>query len=264
MCLNLFMDSSFKDQYLDSCIRIARDAGELIMTYFSGQLNTRSKDDNSPVTDADIAANTLITKALLQLAPKIPVIAEEDEEESASGHELFWLVDPLDGTRSFVRGEPEFTVNIGLIHHHKPVLGVIYAPPQQAMYWGAAGNGAFKTLEGGNAVAISVRTPHADGLVVTRSKSHPSPATTAYLKTLRVREERLGSSSIKFCEIAEGRADIYPRFGRTMEWDTAAGHAILNAAGGRVETVDGNPLAYGKAGYENPHFIAFGNNKPTI
>ena len=247
------MNSSFEQQYLERCVEIARDAGKLIMTYFTGQFTTRQKEDNSPVTDADIAANQLITAALLQLAPNIPIIAEEDEEASVGGHPLFWLVDPLDGTRSFVRGEAEFTVNIGLIHEGKPVLGVIYAPPTQAMYYGAVGKGAFK-----NAIPIMARATPADGLVVTRSKSHPSPATSAYMETLKIREVRSGSSSIKFCEIAEGAADIYPRFGRTMEWDTAAGHAILTAAGGRVETTDGKPLLYGKPGYENPHFIAFG------
>ena len=229
------------------------------MTYFSGNFNARNKDDHSPVTDADIAANTLITKALLRLAPDIPVVAEEDEEESALGHELFWLVDPLDGTRSFVRGEPEFTVNIGLIYKHQPVLGVIYVPPLEAMYYGTMTGGAFKALADSGPVSISVVAPHPEGLVVTRSKSHPSPATAEYMSKLKIRDVRAGSSSVKFCEIAEGSADIYPRFGRTMEWDTAAGHAILNAAGGRVETVDGKPLSYGKAGYENPHFIAFGN-----
>ena len=246
------MDNSFHTQYLEPCIEIARDAGKLIMTYFSGQFSTRNKEDNSPVTDADIAANKLITNALLRLSPQIPVIAEEAEEEGKSGHELFWLVDPLDGTRSFVRGEPEFTVNIGLIHQGKPVMGVLYAPPQDTMYYGAS-NGAFK-----NGVAIAACKPSSEGLVVTRSKSHPSAATAAYMATLKIREIRSGSSSIKFCEIAEGSADIYPRFGRTMEWDTAAGHAILNAAGGRVETVDGKALSYGKPGYENPHFVAFG------
>ena len=247
------MTSSFEAQYLERCVEIARDAGKLIMTYFSGQFTTRQKEDNSPVTDADIAANQLITAALLQLAPNIPIIAEEDEEAGTHGHSLFWLVDPLDGTRSFVRGEGEFTVNIGLIQHGKPVLGVIYVPTTQTMYYGAIGTGAFK-----NTVPIMARTAPTDGLIVTRSKSHPSPATTAYMETLKIREVRSGSSSIKFCEIAEGRADIYPRFGRTMEWDTAAGHAILAAAGGRVETTDGKPLTYGKPGYENPHFIAFG------
>ncbi len=239
-------------------MQIAREAGELIMTYFSGQFSTRKKDDNSPVTEADIEANALITKALLKLAPDIPVVAEEDEDEALAGHELFWLVDPLDGTRSFVRGEPEFTVNIGLIHRRQPVLGVIYAPPQQLMYWGAVGSGAFRREGEGATQRIEAKMADASGLVVTRSRSHPSPATAEYMATLNIREVRTGSSSIKFCQLAEGAADMYPRFGRTMEWDTAAGHAILLAAGGCVETTDGRPLMYGKPGYENPHFIAFG------
>jgi len=252
------MDSTFHQQYLEACITIARDAGRVIMTYFSGQFDTRQKEDKSPVTDADIAANTLITKELLRLSPHIPIIAEEDEVAGAEGHEMFWLVDPLDGTRSFVRGEPEFTVNIGLIRNHKPVLGVIYAPPQDIMYYGEVGQGAFRIEQDGKATPIKVRTPSTEGLVVTRSKAHPSAETAAYMEKLRIREVVSGSSSIKFCMVAEGGADIYPRFGRTMEWDTAAGHAILLAAGGRVETVDGKPLSYGKPGYENPHFIAFG------
>ena len=233
------------------------------MTYFAGQFTTRRKEDNSPVTEADIAANTLITRGLLQMAPHIPVIAEEDplaplQGYSATSDAPFWLVDPLDGTRSFVRGEAEFTVNIGLIHNNAPVLGVIYAPPQKALYWGAAGQGAFKAIDAEKPSAIAVRSPSPDGLVVTRSRSHPSAQTNEYMARFNVLETRSGSSSIKFCEIAEGSADLYPRFGRTMEWDTAAGHAILNAAGGRVETVDGQELRYGKPGYENPAFVAFG------
>jgi len=252
------MDSSFHKEYLESCVAIARDAGSLIMTYFSGEFSTRRKEDNSPVTDADVAANELITKALLKLAPHIPVIAEEDEEKGLEGHELFWLVDPLDGTRAFVRGEPEFTVNIGLIYKHEPVMGVIYLPPAETMYYGAAGQGAFRSVGTGKVEAIAARKPAPDGLVITRSKSHMSPETIAYMEKFKVKQELSGSSSIKFCQVAEGVADLYPRFGRTMEWDTAAGHAILKAAGGRVETKDGKPLLYGKSGYENPAFIAFG------
>jgi len=252
------MNSTSYDEYLASCCTIARDAGALIMGYFTGAFSTRHKADHSPVTDADVAANRFISEALAALTPDIPIIAEEDAEPGREDHELFWLVDPLDGTRSFVRGEPEFTVNIGLIRSRKPVLGVIYAPPQEALYWGGAGQGAFRRLGDGNAESIKARQPAKDGLVVVRSKSHPSKATAAYLETLRIREIISGSSSIKFCMIAEGRADIYPRFGRTMEWDSAAGHAILDAAGGRVETADGKPLMYGKPGFENPAFVAFG------
>jgi len=230
------------------------------MSYFNDGFMTSKKHDESPVTDADVAANQLIVNALHKLTPNIPIIAEEDtsnHELQTTNHGSFWLVDPLDGTRAFVRGEPEFTVNIGLIKDGKPVLGVIYAPPQETLYAGVVGVGAFRE-RAGKKENIATRVPAADGLVVVRSKSHPSPKTQAYLETMNVKEAISGSSSIKFCQVAEGSADLYPRFGRTMEWDTAAGHAILQAAGGRVETTDGQPFLYGKPGFENPHFIAYG------
>lgn len=252
------MDSILAQKYLGEACNIAREAGELLMQYFAAPIEARQKTDKSPVTDADVAANQLITKALARLSPDIPIIAEEDDELGREDHDLFWLVDPLDGTRSFVRGESEFTVNIGLINNRQPLLGVIYAPPQEILYWGTAGDKALRSHKGSKIEAISARNMPADGLVVTRSKSHPSQATQDYLETLKVKEIISGSSSIKFCQVAEGSADIYPRFGRTMEWDSAAGHAILNAAGGRVETTDGKPLLYGKPGFENPGFIAYG------
>ena len=252
------MNSTNHEQYLAPCCKIAREAGALIMRYFSGDFATRHKDDKSPVTDADIAANAHIIRALSALTPQIPAIAEEDEVLPASQAGMFWLVDPLDGTRSFVRGEPEFTVNIGLISDHKPMLGVIYAPPQNLLYYGGAGLGAWREKTPGQPETIRARTPDSEGLVVVRSRSHPSKAADEYLKSLRIKEMIPGSSSIKLCMLAEGSADMYPRFGRTMEWDTAAGHAILNEAGGRIETTDGKPLSYGKPHFENPHFIAYG------
>lgn len=228
------------------------------MGYFGHDISARKKDDHSPVTDADIAANRHIINALSVIAPHVPIIAEEDENFSATQHARFWLVDPLDGTRSFVRGEEEFTVNIGLIENGKPILGVIYAPPQNLLYYGGRNLGAWREKEKGKPEAITARKPAVDGLVVVRSRSHPSKNAEVFLKTLSIKEMIPGSSSIKLCMLAEGTADMYPRFGRTMEWDTAAGHAILDEAGGRIETVDGKPLMYGKVGYENPHFIAYG------
>lgn len=251
------MDSTNHSQYLAPACEIARDAGKLIMGYFSGGFTTSRKDDKSPVTEADIAANGLITRALAGLAPHIPVIAEEDETPGSNNHKLFFLVDPLDGTRSFVRGEDEFTVNIGLIENGKPVFGVIYAPVQKLLYFGGA-NGAFRQLDGSAAEKIHARKTPPEGLTIFRSRTEMGKVAQDYVAKLQVHETVSSSSSIKFCKIAEGVADIYPRFGRTMEWDTAAGHAILNAAGGRVETVDGVALGYGKSGFENPHFIAFG------
>ncbi len=252
------MNSTDYNKYLVSACEIARTAGGIIMNYFSNGYSENKKSDNSPVTEADVAANQYITKKLAALCPDIPIIAEEDEVLGSSEHRRFFLVDPLDGTRSFVRGEPEFTVNIALIEDGKPVFGVIYCPPQDILYFGMVGDKAYKQT--GNDKPQVIKTRHApdDGLTVVRSRSHPSKATNDYLETLNVKELISGSSSVKFCLVAEGSADIYPRFGRTMEWDTAAGHAILNAAGGRVETADGKPFLYGKAGFENPAFIAFG------
>lgn len=244
-------------EYLAPCCAIAREAGALIMGFFSGDLAARRKADDSPVTDADVAANTLIVNALKAMTPQIPVIAEEDEWHEQAARS-FWLVDPLDGTRSFVRGEPEFTVNIALVVDNHAVLGVIYGPPQATLYYGGQGLGAFREHDNRNAVAIRARKPAKDGLVVVRSRSHPSPKAEAFLASLAIKEMVPGSSSMKFCMVAEGNADLYPRFGRTMEWDTAAGQAILEAAGGRMLTAEGLPFTYGKPGFENPHFIASG------
>ena len=228
------------------------------MGYFREGFTKSTKIDNSPVTEADIAANRYITEKLAILAPHIPIIAEEDEEMGENTHNVFFLVDPLDGTRSFVRGEPEFTVNIGLIVAGKPVLGVVYCPPQDILYYGIVGSGAYRQIGGEHPQKIRVRKVPEDGLTVVKSHSHPSREIDSYLQKIKVKNQISRPSSVKLCMVAEGTADIYPRFGRTMEWDTAAGDAILQAAGGRVETVDGEILQYGKAGFENPHFIAFG------
>lgn len=250
--MNYSVEAMDLKQYLRASGQIAAEAGELIMSYWLKDYETLTKDDDSPVTEADIAANHHICAKLAQLAPDIPIVAEENDLQPAPGSR-FWLVDPLDGTRSFVRGEDEFTVNIGLIENGVPVLGVIYVPVLKTLYAAAIGEGCYL---GGT--AIEARTAPTDGLTVVRSKSHMSDQTKTYLDTLDVKEVLPGSSSLKFCLIAEGSADIYPRFGRTMEWDTAAGHAILNEAGGRVENAHGGALVYGKQGFENPHFIAYG------
>ena len=245
-------------QYLANSCKIAREAGRIIMGYFRSDFTKNTKPDNSPVTDADIAANKYITEKLALLAPNIAIIAEEDETMGENTHDVFFLVDPLDGTRSFVRGEPAFTVNIGLISGGKPVLGVIYCPPQDILYYGIVGSGAYKQIGDAAPHKISVRKVPEDGITVIKSHSHPSKQIDSYLQKFNVKNQISCPSSVKLCMVADGQADIYPRFGRTMEWDTAAGDAILQAAGGRVETTDGEILQYGKAGFENPHFIAFG------
>jgi 3'(2'), 5'-bisphosphate nucleotidase len=245
-------------------------AGAEIMRIYATDFAVLTKDDASPVTEADQKAEAIILAGLKHIAPGIPVIAEE---EAAAGRfpttaGTFFLVDPLDGTKEFVSKNGEFTVNIALIEDGKPVLGAVYAPAIGKIWWGAVGHGAFmaEVVDGviGEPRGISVRTPES-GLIAVGSRSHGGAETQEYLAAFTVTEFVAAGSSLKFCLIAEGLADIYPRMGRTMEWDTAAGDAVLRAAGGRVETLDGKTLKYGKrfqdndGDYANPHFVAFGN-----
>lgn len=233
---------------------IAGEAGQCIMPYFRKEHHARHKEDHSPVTDADMAAHEHILAGLKRHFSSIPVISEEDTSlpEETPGR-CFFLVDPLDGTKSFVRGEGEFTVNIGLVEGDRPVYGIMVAPVTETLYHGGRGQGAFCGDK-----PIRCRPAPPEGLVVTRSLSHPSPHTASYLAGLSIQEIRPASSSVKFGWVAEGSADLYPRFGRTMEWDTCAGQAILEGAGGSVITEEGEPLLYGKKGFENPAFIAHG------
>jgi 3'(2'), 5'-bisphosphate nucleotidase len=250
--------------------RIARAAGALIMTHYGSNPAVRRKADASPVTAADEAAEAMIVDALAELTPGVPIVSEE---AAAHGHlpqigragdaaRRFWLVDPLDGTREFLSGSGEFTVNIALIEGAAPRLGVVHVPPRDVSYFGtcaAADRSAWRQEGDRAAEPICARQQPADGAIVLASRSHGSAeALDAFLATHRVAGRVRAGSSLKFCLIAEGVADLYPRFGRTMEWDTAAAHAVLAAAGGSVATLDGTELTYGKPGFENPHFIARG------
>ena len=249
----------------DGIVRELRDialaAGAAIMDVYESDFDVRSKDDRSPVTAADERAEGIIVPRLAEIAPGIPTVAEErvaagDVPDVSGGR--FWLVDPLDGTREFIDRNGEFTVNIALIEDGRPVLGVIYAPARRRLY-ATDGPGAVLVEEGGGpARAIAARAPSGDGLVAVASRSHRDSRTDGFLDTLPVKEFTAAGSSLKFCLVATGEADIYPRFGRTMEWDTAAGHAVLAAAGGSVRTADGDDLLYGKERFENPFFIARG------
>lgn len=233
---------------------IAIEAGRRILPYFRKPHHARAKADRSPVTDADLAAHSYIAEALALHFRDIVAISEEDAAHAAlpaSGR--YFLVDPLDGTLSFVRGEAEFTVNIGLVEGGVPVYGVVYAPVSEALYYGGIGIGAFRGEE-----EIRCRVPPPEGMVITRSRSKPSATAQAFLDTVRIAETRPASSAVKFGFVAEGSADMYPRFGRTMEWDTCAGQAIVEAAGGSVRTPDGARLSYGKKGFENPAFVVRG------
>lgn len=248
----------------DACTGFARDAAREIMRIYAGDLGERTKADESPVTDADHAAEAIILAGLRDLTPDMPVVAEE---EMAAGRVPkldggpFWLVDPLDGTKEFIKRNGEFTVNIALIERGRPILGIVLAPASETLWRGATGLGADKCEKGSRFARIATRVPPAEGLTAFASRSHAIYSDLdIWFRTngLTVAERKQAGSSLKFCLIAEGRADIYPRFGPTNEWDTAAGQAVLEAAGGEVVTTDGKPLLYGKPGFANPHFIARG------
>jgi 3'(2'), 5'-bisphosphate nucleotidase len=241
-------------------VEIARAAAAAIQGCLARGPNVRTKADRSPVTDADEAANALICARLAALTPDIPIVAEESvgEGEAAPAGGRFWLVDPLDGTREFIAGRDEYTVNIALIEDSHPVLGVVGLPARDEVYVGIAGDGAEHRRGDGPATPIHARPVPATDAVAVASRSHGSARTDAWLAEAGVGRIARAGSAAKFCLIAEGRADLYPRFGRTMEWDTAAGHAVLAAAGGKVRTLDGKELAYGKPGFANPDFIARG------
>jgi 3'(2'), 5'-bisphosphate nucleotidase len=239
---------------------IAREAGQVILRYYLDGVPAELKADGSPVTTADHAAEAVIMPALHHLTPDIPVISEENHAAglSSSIGQDFWLVDPLDGTRSFVEREDEFTVNIGLVRGGVPALGVIYVPVTGEMF-AAAGPGTAVQCVQGRDKPVMARMPPADGVRVVASRRHVDESRlTEFLAGRRVAEQLRSSSAYKFCMLASGKADLYPRFGATSEWDTAAGHAILNAAGGSVLTTDGQPLRYGKPDFRNGDFIAYG------
>lgn len=230
------------------------------MAVYATDFAVEGKPDDSPVTEADRRAERVILAGLAELTPDAAAIAEE---QAAAGiipevGRSYWLVDPLDGTREFIRRNGEFTVNIGLIEAGIPVLGVVFAPALEALYAGGEGLGAWMEDANGRR-AISCREPPAAGLTVAASRVHgDNNAMDEFLAGRVVADRRYAGSSLKFCLIAAGEADLYPRFGRTMEWDTAAGHALLAAAGGSVTGLDGRELGYGKPGLENSHFVAWG------
>ena len=247
---------------LDAVARIVRDAGVVVMRVYEQPFDVRTKGDASPVTEADEQAEALIVPALRALAPGIPVVAEEmaARGQADAVGATFWLVDPLDGTREFIGRNGEFTVNIALVHEGKPVLGVVGAPARGRLFAGVVGQGAWVEDDAApGRRAIRVRAVPAEGLTVVASRSHgDAAALDAFLAGRRVAQLTNAGSSLKLCLLAAGEADLYPRLGRTMEWDIAAGHAVLAAAGGSVSTLDGAPLRYGKPGFENPHFVARG------
>lgn len=262
---------------INALLNLVLKAGALEYRLYKQGCAITTKNDGSPVTEADEQAEALILEGLNQIAPTIPVLAEEQASAGTIPElgDRFFLVDPLDGTREFVNGTDEFTVNIALIEKGKPIVGVVYAPACGKLYFGHVGHHAWmKEIDPERedhaevqAVALACRPVPPMQRIAVASRSHRSPETEEILKKLYVSRFTPAGSSLKFCLVAEGKADVYPRLGRTMEWDIAAGQAVLEAAGGSVHCFDdmreGAPLNYGKSdrGFDNPHFIAWGKRQ---
>jgi len=241
---------------------IVREAGALVLEVYRQPFEATRKADGSPVTEADRLAEAHIVPALHALDAALPVVAEEAfaRGEVPAVGARFWLVDPLDGTREFLARNDEFTVNVALVENGEPTLGVVYAPALDRLFGGVVGEGAWQEQErAGSRTPLAVRALPREGATVALSRSHLNAATREWLRGRAVARRVQAGSSLKFGLIAAGEADWYPRLGRTMEWDTAAGQAVLRAAGGQVTTLDGAVLRYGKPGFENGDFFAFGS-----
>ena len=243
-------------------VSLAREAGGLIMSiYDSVNIDVQFKPDASPLTQADLASHRLIVEGLSRLTPGWPILSEESIKipfEQRSGWQRYWLVDPLDGTKEFVNRTGEFTVNIALIENGFPVLGVVYAPVIDRMYFALIGSGAFSEIDGKTS-KISVCDYKLGAVRIVASRSHRGEKLEAFLARIGDHEAVSMGSSLKFCLVAEGCADLYPRLGPTMEWDTAAAQCIVEMAGGAVEDIKGVRLRYNKPDLLNPEFVVFGN-----
>ena len=244
--------------------RLALAAGHAIMEVYEAEdMGVEAKADASPVTRADMAADRIIADGLARAFPDVLIVTEEQAATHAERAERFLIVDPLDGTKEFVQRRGDFTVNIALVEGGVPVRGVVYAPAKGRLFYTDPDGRSVEEAgpfgdEPGEAAPVRVSRPDNDALNVVASKSHRDAATDDYIGRYSVADTRSAGSSLKFCLVATGEADLYPRLGRTMEWDTAAGHAVLAGAGGAVVRADDlTPLTYGKLGYENPHFIAY-------
>jgi 3'(2'), 5'-bisphosphate nucleotidase len=250
------------DPLLDVALRAALDGGEAVMRVYADPFEVTHKDDKTPVTEADLASERIIVEMLTAAFPEIPVVSEETVP--AAGFECpearqFWLVDPLDGTREFVARNGEFAVLIGLIENGRPVLGIVHGPALGLTYIAHGPGTAMLQKGGGQFEPIRARASAPEGIVVVHSRSHENSRRLAeYFQDRPILERHVCGSALKFGVVAAGDADFYPRFGTTMEWDTAAGQAVLEAAGGHVFGLDGKPLAYGKPGLKNDGFLAWG------
>jgi 3'(2'), 5'-bisphosphate nucleotidase len=244
---------------LEEILQLSVEAGDAIMGIYAKDFNVEYKEDESPVTDADLAAHKIIAAGLQQLTPDIPVLSEESAGIDWATRQTwneYWLVDPIDGTKEFIKKNGEFTVNIALIKAGKPILGVVHAPALNVSYLAAEAMGAFKQCDEAR-IELKVTKKANTGLIkVVGSRSHPSPDLAAYLEQFDDVEMVPKGSSLKLCLVAEGEADIYPRLGPTSEWDTGAGHAVAEIAGATITQLDGSALMYNqKESYLNPYFI---------
>jgi 3'(2'), 5'-bisphosphate nucleotidase len=256
--------------WLTQLLPLVARASDAVMTVYNSEFNVRHKADASPVTEADVMAEAIITEGLRSLTPDIPVISEEATANGAQAvaADTFWLIDPVDGTREFLDRNDEFTVNIALIHQGKPCMGVVAAPALGEVFWGLntpiERAAYWQATPQTHPERIMCTQPPAGGLRVLRSRNHgDSEALDAFLSNFSISEAMAVGSSLKFCRMAQGLADLYPRFGPTMAWDTAAAHAILAAAGGRICTLSGEDLRYDPLRLKNPHFIAWGQLEPS-
>lgn len=249
---------------LEAVRAIAREAGRAILEVYGDEFEVELKADRSPLTAADTAAHRTIVAGLAALEPALPILSEEsapDTLQDRRSWRRYWLVDPLDGTKEFIKRNGEFTVNIALIDDHRPALGVVFAPAIDMLYSGIVGDGAWLQAGGAAQRAISVAVPPRNPVRVVGSRSHASPALTDYLQWLGEHEIKAMGSSLKICLVAAGEADVYPRHGPTSEWDTAAAHAVLEAAGGSMMDMDGKALLYNaRDELLNPYFIACGDS----
>lgn len=255
-----FTSSLTENFNIYAIIQLAKEAGIKILDVYKTTVTVKNKDDGSPLTEADRLSHNFIYNGLKALYPSLPIISEESDNisyEERKKWEYFWLVDPLDGTKEFIKGNGEFTINIALIQGEKPVIGVIYAPVKNELYFAVKGKGAFKTVNDETLQYIRANRNNNNGLTAVCSRSHTSRELEDYLATIGVKERISAGSSLKFCLVSEGKADLYPRLGTTMEWDTAAGQIIVEEAGGEVvEFKTQKPLTYNKETLKNPYFIA--------
>lgn len=257
------MTSSQLKELLEPAINLARLAGERILAVYETAFEVTRKEDKSPLTEADMAAHTVITTGLAHLIPSLPMLSEEGaaiDFETRCRWQTYWLIDPLDGTREFVKRNGEFSVNIALIEDHQPILGVVYAPVLDHLYFASRGDGAYKQHGDDAPEPIHVKETAAEPLRVAGSRSHSSSRLGMYLDRLGEHELISMGSSLKACLVAEGKADLYPRLGPTSEWDTAAAQCIVEEAGGAITSTDMQPLRYNtKESLLNPHFFVFGD-----